>query len=98
MKWIDYTKYNEEDLGIEVEDLLNALANLFLRSGFDDPYMQFSEMKHQSLEDLKQAIERALTSGDLFNPEHMEEMQQRLNQMTAQQKEQMVERLIQKLE
>jgi Ca-activated chloride channel family protein len=98
MKWIDYTKFNEEDLGIEVEDLLNALANLFLRSGFDDPYMQFSEMNHQSLEDLKQAIERALASGDLFSPEHMEEMQERLNQMTDQQKEQMVERLIQKLE
>ena len=47
MKWIDYTKFNEEDLGIELEDLLSALADLFLRSGFDDPYMQFSEMNHQ---------------------------------------------------
>ncbi len=26
MKWINYTKFNEEDLGIEIEDLLNALV------------------------------------------------------------------------
>jgi len=98
MKWIDYTKFNEQDLGIELEDLLNALSDFFLRSGFDDPYMQFSEMNRKSLDDLKQAIERALESGDLFNPEQMEQMRQRLNQMTAQQREQLVENLVEKLE
>ena len=98
MKWINYTKFNEEDLGIEVEDLLNALSDFFLRSGFDDPYMQFSEMNHQTLDDLKKAIERALNSGDLFNPDQLEQMRQRFEQMKAEQREKLIQRLIQKLE
>jgi Ca-activated chloride channel family protein len=98
MKWIDYTKFNDEDLGIELEDLLNALSDFFLRSGFDDPYMQFSEMNRRSLDDLRQAIERALESGDLFNPEQMEQMRQILNQMTAEQREKLIDNLVEKLE
>lgn len=98
MKWIDYTKFNDEDLGIELEDLLNALSDFFLQSGFDDPYMQFSEMNRKSLDDLKQAIERALEAGDLFNPEQMEQMRQRLNRMTAEQREQLIDNLVEKLE
>ena len=31
--------------------------------------MQFSEMDQQSLDDLKEAIEQALRSGELFDPE-----------------------------
>jgi len=98
MKWINYTKFNEDDLGIEVEDLLNALSDFFLRSGFDDPYMQFSEMNHQNLDDLKKAIERALESGDLFNPDQLEQLRQRFEQMKAEQREKLIERLVQKLE
>jgi Ca-activated chloride channel homolog len=98
MKWINYSKFNEEDLGIELEDLLNALADMFLQSGFDDPYMQFSEANRQTLDDLKRAIERALQSGDLFSPEQMEQMRERLDQMTAGQRDQLVNKLIQKLE
>jgi Ca-activated chloride channel homolog len=98
MKWIDYTKFNEEDLGIELEDLLSALSDFFLQSGFDDPRMQFSEMNRQSLEDLKQAIERALANGDLFDQEHLEQMQQRLQQMSDKQREQLIDRLVEKLE
>ena len=98
MKWIDYSKFNEEDLGIELEDLLSALSDFFLQSGFDDPRMQFSEMNRRSLEDLKQAIEQALANGDLFNPEQLEEMQQRLQQMNEKQREQLIQRLGEKLE
>ena len=98
MKWINYTKFNEDDLGIEVEDLLNALSDFFLRSGFDDPYMQFSEMNHQNLDDLKKAIERALESGDLFNPEQLEQLRQQFEQMKAEQREKLIDRLVEKLE
>ena len=81
MKWINYSKFSEDDLGIELEDLLNALSDMFLRSGFNDPYMQFSEINRQTLDDLKEAIERALRSGDLFSPEQLEQMRERLEQM-----------------
>src|ERR1700755_3613781 len=98
MKWIDYTKFNEEDLGIELEDLLNALSDFFLRSGFDDPYMQFSDINRRTLDDLKQAIDQALHAGAMFSQEQLEEMQERLNQMNAQEREELIQRLIDKLE
>jgi len=98
MRRISYSKFSEEDLGIEMDDLLRALSDYFLGSGFQDPYMQFSEMNQHTLEDLKQAIERALQGGDLFSPEQLEEMRERLQQMSAQQREQLIQRLIAKLE
>ncbi len=81
-----------------MEDLLRALSDYFLQSGYQDPYLQFSEMNQQTLEDLKQAIERALEGGELFNPEQLEQMQERLQQMSGQQREKLVERLVKKLE
>jgi Ca-activated chloride channel homolog len=98
MRRISYSKFSEEDLGIEMEDLLRALSDYFLQSGFQDPYLQFSEMNQHTLEQLRQAIERALQSGDLFSPERLEEMRQRLQQMSAQQREKLLENLINKLE
>lgn len=98
MKWISYSKFSEEDLGIETEDLLRALADHLLQSGFDDPYLQFSELNQQTLENLKQAIERALENGDLFDPEQAEQMRQRLNQMTGEQRENLLQKLIEKLQ
>ena len=50
--------------------------------------MQFREMNQHTLEDLKKAIERALESGELFDPEQLEQMRERLQQMTAEQREQ----------
>src|ERR1700761_2544280 len=98
MRRISYSRYSEEDLWIEMEDLLRALSDYFLQSGYQDPYLQFSEMNQHTLEELKQAIERALQSGDLFSPEQLEQMQERLQQMSAQQREQLIQRLIDKLE
>ena len=98
MKWISYSRFSEEDLGVDVEDLLKALSDFLLESGFQDPYMQFSEMNQHTLENLKQAIERALESGEMFDQERAEEIRQRLQQMSAQQREKLMHRLIEKLE
>src|SRR5205823_5109643 len=78
--------------------LLRALSDYLLQSGYNDPYLQFSEMNQHTLEDLKQAIDRALESGDLFDPEQAEQIRQRLEKMSAQQRDKIIERLIEKLE
>jgi len=98
MRRISYSKFSEEDLGIEMEDLLRALSDYLLGSGFQDPYMQFSEMNQHTLEDLRRAIEQALMSGELFSPEQLEEMRKRLEEMSEQQRQQLVQRLMEKLE
>src|SRR5579863_4353179 len=69
MKSIRYSRYTGEDLGLSAEDLLQALADFFLESGFDNPYMQFSEWNQHSLEGLKRALEEALERGEMFDPE-----------------------------
>src|SRR4051794_9497564 len=98
MRKVSYGKFSEEDLGIEMEDLLRALSDYFLQSGFQDPYLQATEFDEHTLEELKRAIERALESGELFDPDQLEAMQQRLQQMSQEQREQLLDRLVEKLE
>lgn len=98
MKRISYSKFSEEDLGIEMDDLLRALSDFLLQSGFENPYAQFTEFNEHTLENLKQAIQQALESGGLFDPEQAEQMRQRLEEMSSEQRDQLLERLVQKLE
>ncbi len=97
MKWISYSRYTGEDFGISAEDLMRALSDFFLRSGFESQYMQFNEMDPNSLERLKEAIEQALRSGELFDPEQAEQMSQELESMSDQEFQKLVERMVQKL-
>jgi Ca-activated chloride channel homolog len=98
MRRVLYSRFSEEDLGIDAEDLLKALADYLLQSGYQDPYFQFSELNSQTLDELKDAIERALESGELFDPERAEQIQQQLNQMAQEQKEKLLQNLMQKLQ
>ena len=97
MKWVKFSKYTGDDFGIDAQDLMQALANFFLESGFNNPYMQFSELNQNNLEDLKQAIQRALESGELFSPERAQEILEKLAAMSQEQVDQLVEKLLQKL-
>lgn len=97
MKWVRYTRYTGEDFGLSAEDLLKALSDYFLSSGFDNPYMRFGEMNANSLEALKQAIENALLNGEMFDPEQAEQVRQQLENMTPEELDQLLERLAQKL-
>jgi len=97
MKWIRYSRYTGEDLGIGAEDLLQALADFLLESGFNTQYMPFSEWNQHTLEDLKNAIQQALEQGKLFNNETLQEMMERLQNMTAEQMDKLLENLVQKL-
>ena len=98
MRKISYSKFSEEDLGIETEELLRALSDYLLQSGYQNPYLQFSELNQKSLDDLKKAIEKALESGELFDPEQAEQMRQQLQQMSAAAREKLIQRLTEKLE
>jgi Ca-activated chloride channel family protein len=97
MRWVKYSRYTGEDLGIGAEDLLQTLADFFLESGFTQSQMQFSEMNGQTLEDLKRAIERALREGQLFNDGEAERMMERLQNLSPEQLDQLLDRLAQKL-
>lgn len=97
MKWIRYSRYTGEDFGIDSEDLMRALADFFLQSGFQSQYMPFQQWNEHTMDQLKDAIREALERGDLFPDERMQELLERLQAMSAEEFEQLINRLVQKL-
>jgi Ca-activated chloride channel homolog len=97
MKWVRYSRYTGEDLGVSAEDLLQALADFLLESGFNTQYMPFSEWNQHTLEDLKKAIQQALEQGKLFDDQNLQEMMERLENMTPEQMDKLLENLVQKM-
>ena len=97
MKWVKFSKYTGDDFGIDANDLMQALADFFLQSGFNNPYMQFQEWNQQTLEDLKRAIQEALENGQLFPDDQMQQMLEKLAAMSPEQLDQLLENLVQKL-
>jgi Ca-activated chloride channel homolog len=97
MKFVKFSKYTGDDFGIDANDLMQALADFFLQSGFNNPYMQFSEWNQQNLEDLKRAIQEALESGQLFPNDQMQQMLEALANMSPEQLDKLLENMIQKL-
>jgi Ca-activated chloride channel homolog len=78
MKYIKYKKY-VPDLAEEIsmEDLMNALSDYLLNSGFESPYSDFYDVgDEQSMERLKQSIAQALMNSDLFDEETKERLKQ----------------------
>src|SRR5258706_2316487 len=75
MRRIRYSKYVPElDQEISMEDLLQALSDYLLQSGFAEQY--FYEMRgEQTLDELQQAIEEALTTGDLLDEQMREQLE-----------------------
>ncbi len=94
---VRYGKYTGEDLGISAEDLLQALSDFLLQSGFNTQYMPFSEWNEHTLEDLKRALQQALESGKLFENDALQEMMERLQDMSPEQLDQLLDNLIQKM-
>jgi Ca-activated chloride channel family protein len=97
MKWVRYSRYTGEDMGVSAEDLLQALADFLLESGFNTQYMPFSEWNQHTLEDLKKAIQQALEQGKLFSDDSLQEMMERLQNMTPEQMDKLLENLVQKM-
>src|SRR5690242_10689599 len=97
MKWIRYSKYTGEDMGISAEDLLKALSDFLLESGFNTQYMPFSEWNEHTLEQLKKAIQQALEEGKLFDDRSLQEMMERLQNMSPEQMDKLLENLVQKM-
>src|SRR5271169_1743055 len=90
MKRVRYTKYTGELASeMSLEDLLQALSDYLLDSGFQNPFTQFQELDH-TLDDLREALRRALESGELFD----ERMQEAIGALAAEDKlEELLDRL-----
>ena len=96
MKRIRYSKYVPDPAGeMSMEDLLSALSDYFLQSGFNDNFWYELPEGEQTLDELKRALEQALLNGEKFD----EEMRDRLQQMQMEgQLEELIEKLIERLQ
>ena len=96
MKRIRYSKYVPDPAGdMSMEELLGALSDYFLQSGFNDNFWYELPEGEQTLDELKRALEQALLNGDMFD----EEMRDRLQQMQMEgELEELIEKLIERMQ
>jgi uncharacterized protein with von Willebrand factor type A (vWA) domain len=97
MKRVRYTKFTGDlSSSFGLEDLMQALSDFLLDSGFYDPYSsRFQEFNgDQTMENLREAIRQALESGELFD----EEAQEKFEQLDAQQVEELIDQIIAKMQ
>jgi Ca-activated chloride channel homolog len=95
MKSVRYTKFTG-DLASEVsmDDLLKALSDYLLDSGFQNPFMEFQDLD-KTMDDLREALRRALEAGDSFD----QNLQQKIDQMAAEGRlDELIEKLIDRME
>ena len=97
MKSVKYSRYTGDELGISAEDLMRALGDYFLRSGFEQQFFDLSDMDFQNLDDLREVIREALESGELFGDQEIEKMMERVRQMSPEEMQQLVDRLTESL-
>src|SRR3984957_11164236 len=96
MKRIRYTKFTGDlASSFGLEDLMQALSEFLLDSGFNDPMSRFQEFDgDQTMENLREAIKQALDSGELFD----EEAQEKYEALSEDQVEELIDQIIQKMQ
>ena len=96
MKRIRYSKYVPDPAAdMSMEDLLSALSDYFLQSGFNDNFWYELPEGEQTLDELKRALEQALLDGEMFD----EEMRDRLQQMQMEgELDELIEKLIERMQ
>jgi Ca-activated chloride channel homolog len=96
MKRIRYSKYVPDPASeMSMEDLLGALSDYLLQSGFNDNFWYEMPEGEQSLDELKRAIEQALLNSEMFD----EAMRDRLQEMQMNgELEELIEKLIERMQ
>jgi Ca-activated chloride channel family protein len=96
MKRIRYSKYIPDPAGeMSLEDLLGALSDYLLQSGFQSDMWSEMPEGERSLDDLKRAIEQALMDSDQFD----EEMRERMLEMAMNgHLDELIEKLIERMQ
>jgi Ca-activated chloride channel homolog len=96
MKRIRYSKYVPDPAGeMSIEDLLSALSDYLLQSGFQDSMWYEMPQDEQTLDELRRAIENALLNGEMFD----ENLREQIEQMMADGKlDELIEQLIERMQ
>jgi len=96
MRRIRYTKFTGDlASSFGLEDLMQALSDFLLDSGFQDPLSRFQDFDgEQTMDNLRDAIRQALESGELFD----EEAQEKYEALNEEQVDELIDQIIQKMQ
>ena len=96
MKRIRYSKYVPDPAAeMSLEDLVSALSDYLLQSGFQDQYGYYDAPDEQSMDELRAAIEQALLDGEFGDESMREQMQQMQMDGTL---DDLIEKLIERMQ
>jgi Ca-activated chloride channel homolog len=103
MKYIRYSKYAPGAADdIDLQELMSRLSDYLLQSGFESQYgiyeMDSERSREQIMDDLREAILRALQEGELVPPEMMEQMLQNPDLSQNRELRDLIEQIIQRME
>jgi Ca-activated chloride channel homolog len=103
MKYIKYSRYSPDAADdVDLQDLMNKLSDFFLQSGFDSPYgiyeMDGNQSTEQHMDQLREAILRALQEGDLVPPDMLEQLMQNPDVSQNQELRNLIDKLIERME
>jgi Ca-activated chloride channel family protein len=99
MKYTRYSRYTGEAADeVNLDDLMGRLSDFLLQSGFESQAYGIYEMdSERTMEQLREAILRALEEGDLLPPELMQQMLENPDLSQNEQLRDLVNRLIERL-
>ncbi len=95
MKLTRYTKFTGDlASSFGLDDLMQALSDFLLDSGFHDPMSPFQNFDgEQTMDNLREAIRRALQSGDVLD----EDAQEQFDNLPEDQVEELIDKIIQRM-
>jgi len=96
MKFIKYSRFVANPASeMSMEELLQALSDYLLQSGFQNQYAFYEMPDEQTLDQLRQAIEDALMNGQLLDEQMQQQLEQMRNDGTL---DQLIQNLIERME
>jgi Ca-activated chloride channel family protein len=103
MRYTKYSRYSPDAADdIDLQELMSRMSDFFLQSGFDNQYgvyeMDMERSREQHMEQLREAILRALEEGDLVPPELMEQMLQNPDLSQNKELKDLIDQIIQRME
>jgi Ca-activated chloride channel homolog len=103
MKYTKYSKYAPDaSEDIDLQELMSRLSDFLLQSGFESPYgvyeMDRERSREKMMEELREAILRALQEGDLLPPDLMEQMLKNPELSSNRELSEVIDQIIQRME
>jgi Ca-activated chloride channel family protein len=103
MKYIKYSRYAPDAAeDIDLQELMNRLSDFLLQSGFESQYgiyeLDMERSQEQYMDQLREAILRALQQGELVPPELMEKMLENPDFSQNKELREMIDQILQRME